>query len=214
MTKNLSTRQGDGAHLSEQKNSGKSSQNSRRTHKTALAVAALGGLLMLSACGSDISKEDNYPTQVGSGPNNPNPQGERSTIFGSDGIVLFGGDDKSAGSSQGIGVNSFLWRASLDTISFMPLASADPFGGVIITDWYQDPKAQGERFKLTIYIMDKRLRADGIKVAVFRQYQDPKGKLGWVDGPGDGATAVKIENAILVRARQLRINSVEAGDVK
>ncbi|MES1991902.1 MAG: DUF3576 domain-containing protein [Pseudomonadota bacterium] len=204
---------GDGAYLSGQKTRSKSSRISRRTSKAAFAAAALGGLLMLAACGS-VSKEDNYPTQIGSGPNNPNPQGTRETIFGSDGITLFGGDDKSAGNAQGIGVNSFLWRASLDTISFMPLASADPFGGVIITDWYQDPKAQGERFKLTIYIMDKRLRADGVKVAVFRQYMDPKGTLGWVDGAGDGATASKIENAILVRARQLRINSVEAGDVK
>ncbi|MGV8997638.1 MAG: DUF3576 domain-containing protein [Parvibaculaceae bacterium] len=221
MTNNFSMRHNhtalhfDQAGLAAQNTSDKSSQKSRRLPKSAFAAAVLGGVLMLAGCGSDISKEDNYPTQVGSGPNNPNPQGQRDTIFGSDGIVLFGGDDKSAGTSQGIGVNSFLWRASLDTISFMPLASADPFGGVIITDWYQDPKTQGERFKITIYIMDKRLRADGVKVAVSRQYVNPKDpKLGWVDGLNNGETATKIENAILVRARQLRINSVEAGDTK
>jgi len=210
MTNNFSTRLPDAAPLSDKKISGKSLSIAS---KSALAAAVFGSLLVLGACG--VSKEDNYPSQIGTGPNNPNPQGERETIFGSDGITLFGGDDKSAGPSQGIGVNSFLWRASLDTISFMPLASADPFGGVIITDWYQDAKAQGERFKLTIYIMDKRLRADGVKVAVFRQYLDPKNPAkGWVDGLGDPETATKIENAILVRARQLRISSVDAGDTK
>lgn len=213
MTNNFSTRLGHVAHVSDVTLSGNSSPSAKRKSRAGLALAVFGSVLMLTACGN-ISKEDNYPTQTGQGPSNPNPQGERETIFGSDGIVLFGGDDKSAGPGQGIGVNSFLWRASLDTISFMPLASADPFGGVIITDWYQDPKATGERFKLTIYIMDKRLRADGVKVAVFRQYMDPAGKLGWVDGTGDATTATKIENAILVRARQLHINSVEAGEVK
>lgn len=175
-----------------------------------VTAIALSGALALGACGGNYAGESNYPSTTGTGPTNPNPQGERETIFGEDGITLFGGgsDDKSAG--QGIGVNSFLWRASLDTIAFMPLASADPFGGVIITDWYQDPKALGERFKITVYIMDRRLRADGIKVAVFRQKNQPQ--VGWVDSPADADTSIKIENAILVRARQLRISSVEAGD--
>jgi hypothetical protein len=176
-----------------------------------LAFALAAGLMLLGGCSGDMSSDSKYPSQTGSGPTNPNPTGERQTIFGTDGISLFGGgDDKATG--QGIGVNSFLWRASLDTVSFMPLASADPFGGVIITDWYQDPRATGERFKVTVYIMDRRLRADGIKVAVFRQKQD--GANGWVDSPTDTDTAIKIENAILVRARQLRISSVEAGDAE
>ena len=68
-----------------------------------------------------------------------------------------------------LGVNSYLWHAALDTLSFMPLASADPFGGVIITDWYVAPNAPDERLKVTIYIMDRNLRADGLKVVVFRQ---------------------------------------------
>lgn len=124
------------------------------------------------------------------------------------GIPLFGGGGGSSRQEAGIGVNSFLWRASLDTLNFMPLASADPFGGVIITDWYQDPKAQGERFKVTVYILDKRLRADGVKVAVFRQNRSEAGE--WVDAAVNDGTAVQIENAILVRARQLRINTIEA----
>jgi len=163
----------------------------------------------LTACGGG---ERQYPDTAGrSGPGNPAPKpGEqRQTIFGEGGLNLFGGGggDDTGG---GIGVNSYLWRASLDTLSFMPLASADPFGGVIITDWYQDPKAQGERFKVTTYILDKRLRADGVKVAVFRQKKDEKGE--WMDTPVDQETATKIENAILVRARELRMRSVESQD--
>ncbi len=178
--------------------------------KAAMSICLLAGLVVLGGCSLFKGGDSNYPSQEGTGPTNPNPTGERKTIFGEDGITLFGGGDSSNQGGGGIGVNSFLWRASLDTISFMPLASADPFGGVIITDWYQDPKTPGERFKITVYIMDKRLRADGVKVAVFRPKMDPK--TGWADAPTDVSTGPKIENAILVRARQLRINSDEAGD--
>ena len=178
-----------------------------------LTAAALlcATLIGLSACGPS---ESNFPGQpTGKGPNNPTGE-ERESIFGEDGLTLFGGaaEEDSTGGS-GIGVNSFLWRASLDTISFMPLASADPVGGVIITDWYQDPKAQGERFKVTVYILDKRLRADGVKVAVFRQERTAEGGE-WVDAKVGDATSLQIENAILVRARQLRINTIEATEQK
>ena len=76
-------------------------------------------------------------------------------------------------------MNAFLWRASLDTIAFMPLASADPFGGVIITDWYAPPETPDERFKVNIYILGRILRADGLKVSVFRQTRDAGGQ--WRD---------------------------------
>ncbi|WP_293337459.1 DUF3576 domain-containing protein [Parvibaculum sp.] len=175
--------------------------------KSTVAALLCASLLGLAACGPSESSFPGQPTGQ-SGPNNPTGQ-ERESIFGEDGLKLFGGaaDEENVGGS-GIGVNSFLWRASLDTISFMPLASADPFGGVIITDWYQDPKAAGERFKVTVYILDKRLRADGVKVAVFRQNKDEDGE--WVDAPVGATTGLQIENAILVRARQLRINTIEA----
>ncbi len=179
-----------------------------RSMRNLATAFAMAGLIGLGGCGAFKGGESRYPSTEGTGPTNPNPTGERQTIFGSDGITLFGGDSK-AEQGTGIGINSFLWRASLDTISFMPLTSADPFGGVIITDWYQDPKTPGERFKLTIYIMDRRLRADGVKVAVFRQTKDAKG--GWVDAATDPATGTRIENAILVRARQLRMQNIEAG---
>jgi hypothetical protein len=105
----------------------------------------------------------------------------------------------------GIGVNSYLWRASLDTLSFMPLASADPFGGTIISDWYAPPETPDERFKTTVYILDKRLRADALRVSVFRQTRGKDGS--WNDASVDPTTAGKVENAILTRARQLRLAS-------
>jgi len=103
-----------------------------------------------------------------------------------------------------LGVNSYLWHATLDTLSFMPLHSADPFGGVIITDWYSSPSASNERTRVTAYILDRRLRADGLKVTVFRQTQTPQG---WVDAAVNPETAVKLEDAILTRARELRLAS-------
>jgi hypothetical protein len=99
-------------------------------------------------------------------------------------------------------VNSYLWHATLDTLSFMPLASADPFGGVIITDWYSAPSNPNERLKVTIYILDRRLRADGIRIAVFRQSRSNEG---WVDSTVNAETATKLEDAILTRARELRL---------
>ena len=106
----------------------------------------------------------------------------------------------------GIGVNSYLWRATLDTLAFMPLASADPFGGVVITDWYINPEKTDERFKTTVYILDTRLRADGLNVTVFKQIKDAAGS--WVDAPVAGQTDIDIENAILTRARQLRLSNL------
>lgn len=108
----------------------------------------------------------------------------------------------SEGGQRTLGVNSYLWHATLDTLSFLPLQSEDPFGGVIITDWYSSPQTPNERVKLTIYILDRRLRADGLKVAVFRQ---SKSNEGWVDVAVNPDTAVKLTDAILTRARELRL---------
>jgi len=103
-----------------------------------------------------------------------------------------------------VAVNAYLWRASLDTINFIPLVSADPFGGVIITDWYTPSEAPTERMKVQVTILDRELRADGVRVAVFKQQTNAKAG-GWVDAPVDPHTNTDIENAILTRARQLRI---------
>ena len=119
-----------------------------------------------------------------------------------------GGATRTAASPQATigGVNGYLWRASLDTLGFMPLASADPYGGVIITDWYANPEKPDERFKATVYILDTRLRADALNVTVFKQTRDAAG--GWVDAPVAGQTEADIENSILTRARQLRLSDV------
>ena len=106
-----------------------------------------------------------------------------------------------------MGANSFLRRASLDTISFMPVNSADAFGGVIITDWHTLADAPSERFKLNVYILGRTLRADGVRVAVFRQVRGPQGN--WSDASLPEETGIKIEDAILTRARQLRNQSIK-----
>ena len=119
-----------------------------------------------------------------------------------------GGGSSSDSAQPGIGVNSFLWRATLDTLSFMPLDSVDPFGGVIITDWFANPEQPGEQFKATVYILDSRLRADALSVQLFKQVRSNETGQ-WVDTNVDSATRIQIENAILTRARQLRIAGLD-----
>ncbi|MBL8547205.1 MAG: DUF3576 domain-containing protein [Hyphomonadaceae bacterium] len=121
------------------------------------------------------------------------------------GGLFGGGGGNRASSEDGIGVNSYLWRASLDTLNFMPLASADPFGGVIITDWYSAPTTPNERFKATVYILDTRLRADALNVSIFRQTNN---NGSWTDASVDPDTEIQIENSILQRARELRLSNV------
>ena len=154
-------------------------------------------LLALAGCGSITSGQRPEPA--------PEPG-----LFGERGISLMNlgaaNANANAGGGGGIGVNTYLWRASLDTLSFMPLASADPFGGVIITDWYAPPATAGtERFKLTVFILDMNLRADGIKVAVFRQ--ENAGGGAWLDAAVDPATATELEDTILTRARQMLVDA-------
>lgn len=100
-----------------------------------------------------------------------------------------------------IGVNSYLWRAAVDTVSFAPLLQANPNSGVIITDWYSNPKAPGERVKLTVAILDQDLRADALRVSASRQTLQ---NGAWVDAPVSAATVQKLEDIILTRARDLR----------
>ena len=104
-----------------------------------------------------------------------------------------------------IGVNSYLWRAAVDTLSFAPLVTADSNGGVIVTDWYANPRTPGERVKLTVSIVDQDLRADALRVAASRQVN--QGGV-WVDAPVAAATVQKLEDIILTRARDLRRTTV------
>ncbi|MBE7636091.1 DUF3576 domain-containing protein [Sneathiella sp. P13V-1] len=175
-----------------------------RSLHTKLVIAS-AGLLMLSACGSNLGTDSTFPEQKRGQVFQEGADGKQETVFGDGGLL--GGGSKSLEDGQGgggIGVNSYLWRASLDTLSFMPLSSADPFGGVIITDWYTPAESPGERFKVTVYILDRRLRADGIRVSAFKQNLDTANN--WVPVQLTPKTITNLENAILRRARELRIS--------
>ena len=100
-----------------------------------------------------------------------------------------------------LAVNSYLWRAAIDTVSFAPLLQANPSSGVIITDWYSNPRAPGERVKLTVAVLDPDLRADALRVTAARQVNQ---NGAWVDAPVSAATVQKLEDIILTRARDLR----------
>ncbi len=104
-----------------------------------------------------------------------------------------------------IGVNAYLWRAALDTVSFAPLLQADANSGVIITDWYANPSSPGERVKLTVTILDQELRADALRVAASRQVNQ---NGAWVNAPVSAATVQKLEDIILTRARDIRRTTV------
>lgn len=174
--------------------------------RTVLLFAACG---ILAGCG--LGGEARYPGERKPGDQGP-VYGDKPSVFGPGGLS-FGGTqkpgegDEGSGGGVGIGVNSFLWRATLDSIAFMPLASADPFGGTIITDWFSPPETPAERFKANVYILDRQLRADALRVSVFHQTRDKAGQ--WADAGVDPATNGKVENAILSRARQLRLSTTE-----
>lgn len=181
---------------------------SRRTGRTAATLFALAAATVLSACSSDNIRDV--------GRNEYNSDSRRDRVVGrltgqDDGIVLFGtartprpGEGDGGGA---LGVNAFLWRATLDTLAFMPLASADPFGGVIITDWYSPPGAGGERFKATAYVMGRQLRSDGVRISVFRQVRQGQG---WADAIVAPSTGAELEDRVLSRARELRSQSSTA----
>jgi len=167
---------------------------------------------LLAGCGG--AKPN--PTDPGYiGQQGPNSAGDMpgGSLLG-DSNLVFGtakprpGDSGGAGSGTAggaLGVNAYLWRGTLDTLSFMPLASADPFGGVIITDWYTPPTSSNERFKATAYILGRELRSDGVRISIFRQvYQDGH----WVDASVSPVTIGEIENKVLSRARELRAQSM------
>lgn len=176
-----------------------------------LAVAALlAGGVAVSGCGMLIEEAYVEPVSNKQPPRTRAPTKADEGLFGPGGLSfsLWGNDKKAGpgaggGGGAGVGVNSYLWRASLDTVSFMPLASADPFGGVIITDWYAPPEAPNERFKMSVYILGRELRADAVRVAVFRQNRTRGGD--WADSAVATDTAGNLENQILTRARELRM---------
>ena len=161
------------------------------------AFIALG---FVSAC-SGVDKKAQYPTGAQRDGMDQNAiYSKQESIFGEEGLKILGGDEKATGDA--ITVNSYLWRASLDTVSFMPLTTVDPFGGVILTDWYSNEETPDERYKLNVFVSGSQLRSDAIRVSAFQQ----KRKSGeWRDVAVDSTIATKIEDAILTRARQIRV---------
>ena len=166
-------------------------------------IAALcGATLMLAACGGDAPNGQLDREDTGGGRLSEDTGGRLSDLI-----------DLNSGSSDGVGggltpVNKYLWRASLDTLAFLPLNSTDPFTGVVATDWAASPDAPNERFKVTAYVKSPRLSASALQVAVFREIRAQDGV--WASAPVSGVTARQLEDAILVRARQLKIQERES----
>ena len=155
---------------------------------------------LLASCSSGIKGKANYPKS----------KEEREVekvgkLTGEDGIVLFGKRKSRSGATEGINVNSYLWRATLDTVYFMPLISADPFGGTVLTDWYSENSDSNERYKVNIFIIGAELRTDALKVSVFKQVKK-NGK--WENKTISEAMASEIEDKIFTRARQIKIGDI------
>jgi len=185
-------------------------------------IVCLGfGALILTGCGV-FSVEEAEPLVTDQ---DDRIRAKSGTIHGNDkGFVLYNtrDDEETAnaaangdvGAASGnveaalnggpVGANPYLWQASLESLDFLPLLQADSSGGVIISDWYAPPETPEERFKITVFIRDRALRADAVKVAVFRQTSEGDG---WVDAEVDPSTATGLEDNILKRARELRLAS-------
>jgi hypothetical protein len=153
-----------------------------RNFRLAALVALAISLPACSAIRDDLAKGISYGKKS-------SQKGNRKTA------------DIAASKVTQIGVNAYLWRAALDTVSFMPLVQTDSSGGVIVTDWYANPSNPGERMKLTVSILDQDLRADALRVAASRQVAQGGA---WVDAPIQAATVQKLEEIILTKARDLR----------
>ena len=142
-----------------------------------------------------------------------NPRSAKDEInYNAGGGKLFGDisldsimGEKNTGDALGLAVNATLWQSTLDIISFLPLSSADPFTGIIITDWYSSPGYPEERYKLNVRLIGKELRSDAVKVAIFKERREATG--GWISVDADPKSARKLEDSILNRAREIRSNS-------
>jgi hypothetical protein len=169
-----------------------------------MRVTKLSVILMsaaLAACETPALNDDDSDVLDDKAQRNKN----MGKLLGDD-FLVFGGKSNRSAEAAGITVNEYLWRASLDTISFMPLRTVDPFGGVILTEWYSPSSTKNERLKVDIFILDKQLRANGIRVAIHKQVFNETTKT-WVDKEVDKKTVNDLEEAILTRARQLKVNS-------
>ena len=130
-------------------------------------------------------------------------------LLGKGGVSMSGilGNDKENKRSTGVvamSVNPFLWRAALETIDFMPLSSADQVGGTIITDWYSTSSNEKERCKLNIFITGVSLKTENLRVVSFcQEFKNPT----WTNKEIEKGNNIKIENAILNKAKKLKLQS-------
>jgi len=180
-----------------------------------LGIALIAGTLAMG-CSGNYAADDEVGPRPGPA-RKYNPDYDES-IFGESGLsvgslsrgsiggIFGGGDDEKAR----LPVNKYLWQGALDTLSFLPLASSDPFTGVIATEWGATPEVPGERFKVTAYILNPGLTAAALKVAVYREVLGDGGL--WVPAPVSADTPRQLEDAILIRARQIRIAGLEDGN--
>jgi hypothetical protein len=167
--------------------------------KNSLPVLAMA-LLAVSGCKGIGSGKHTYPKS------REEQAAERVGKLTGDGIVLFGGKKNRGDGFDSINVNSFLWRATLDTVYFMPLISADPFGGTILTDWYQASPSAKERFKVNVLIVGTELRSDAVRVSAFKQVRGANGS--WQDAAVPDGFALDIETKIINRAREIRAGNI------
>lgn len=164
-------------------------------------LAALATAGLLAGCGANSKPPEQMTGYFG-----PENAPQAGSVFGDQGLSFGVGkgvnrNNQNQAGGGALGVNAYLWRGALNTLSFMPISSADPFGGTIITDWYSPPGVTNERFKANAFILGRELRSDGVRVTIFRQvFQDGQ----WQDAPVSPVTVGDVENRILDSARRLR----------
>lgn len=164
-------------------------------------ISLISGSILLSACSGDYAPTDGQQAPM-------SREDARKTGFGSvlgDDVLLFGAPKKYDPSQTGVSrVNHFLWQASLDVLSFMPLASSDAAGGVLVTDWYSTADRPNERIKVAVEITDRVLRADAVHVRISKQIK----KAGdWIAVSSDVTVSREMEDLILTKARDLKIKT-------
>jgi len=165
-------------------------------------IASLVSAVALSGCGMVIDKDQQYPEfgdDKAARERVNKLTGGNETIFGE---LSLGGDSKKQGQEQNFStVNYYLWRATLETLDLGPLDSADPFGGIIMTDWFSLAEEPGSQYRVTAYILGRELRTDNIKVALYLKKKD-RGQI--VTRRGSSTAETKLEDVILAKARDIR----------
>ncbi len=182
---------------------------SATSNRTLRGLAIVAAVAMLAGCGDrNLAADEDSATKPGPAskfdPDAPSVFGEGGFSVGTlnSNSSIFGGNDEGGS----LPVNKYLWQGTLDTLSFLPLASTDPFTGVIATEWGSTVEAPNERLKVTAYIQSAELSAASLKVAVFREMLN---EGVWQPAPVSAETARRLEDAILTRARQIRIAEIE-----